>query len=284
MFRSLCSGMIVAAMFVTAFALGCSGPGAQLTQCQSEKDQLLATIREQRDSNRSLHDQVASLETRLDESEKEIARGGKTGTRLSSVSDTKSRPTVGSALRGVPSATNDAKLAWKSPTKTTATVSQRNSFADGSALGRFAAKDKRIALNPSTRIAQLAVPITFDDNSAALTAEDKRQLDEVAKLLKSKEAAELKVLISGFAEGRPPKSGDGAFASARQLGAARAQTVADYLDRHGIAEERLAVTATGKPQAATTDANATASSGVQILVAEKDAALAGWGGGETIRR
>ncbi|MCI0358739.1 MAG: hypothetical protein L0211_09680, partial [Planctomycetaceae bacterium] len=88
----------------------------------------------------------------------------------------------------------------------------------------------------------------------------------------------------GFAEGRPPKSGDGAFTSARQLAAARAQAVADYLDRHGIAEERLAVTGAGSRVTAD-GASRSAASGVQILVAERDAPLVGWGGsGGTIRR
>jgi outer membrane protein OmpA-like peptidoglycan-associated protein len=268
MFRSLISGTIIA---VALGPLGCSGPGAQLTQCQSEKEQLLATIREQRDANRSLETQVASLESRLDESEKEIARGGRSGARLSSVNAGKGA--VANALRGAASAAADSKLNWKSPPAKPAA---------SSALAALAARDKRLALDRAQGVGRLNVPIAFADNSATLTAADKRQLDEVAKLLKSKDAAELHVLISGFAEGRPPKSGDGAFASARQLGTARAQAVADYLDRHGIAEERLAVAAAGSPRG---DASAAGSSGVQILVAEKDAALAGWGsGGETIRR
>jgi len=259
MFRSLISGMVVAALAGMASALGCSGgPGAQLTQCQSEKDQLLATIREQRDANRSLHEQVASLESRLDESEKEIARGGKAGTRLSSVGEAKSRATVGNALRGVPGSAADSKLAWKSPAKVPVV---------SSGLAALAARDKRLALDSAQGVGRLNVPIAFDDKTATLTAADKRQLDDVAKLLKSKGASELKVFVSGFAEGK--------------LGTARAQAVADYLDSHGIAEERLAVAAAGSPRG---DASAAGSSGVQILVAEKDAAVAGWGSGETIRR
>jgi outer membrane protein OmpA-like peptidoglycan-associated protein len=249
MFRSLISGMIVAALLGMASALGCSGPGAQLTQCQSEKEQLLATIREQRDANRSLHEHVASLESRLDESEKEIARGGKTGTRLSSAPATKPRAEIA-----------DAKLAWKSPAKSAAKTA-----AASSGLAALAARDKRLALDRAPGLGRINVPIAFDDNSATLTAADKRQLDDVAKLLKSKEAAELKVLISGFAEGK--------------LGTSRAQAVADYLDSHGIAEERLAVA--DSPRGSKNDA---ASSSVQILVAEKNAAVAGWGSGETIRR
>jgi outer membrane protein OmpA-like peptidoglycan-associated protein len=252
MFRSLITGMVVA-----AFALGCSGPGTQLTQCQGEKEQLLATIREQRDANRSLHEHVASLESRLDESEKEIARGGKSGTRLSSTGTTSTGASSAGATKPRVEIA-DSKLAWKSPAKGTAA---------SSGLAALAARDKRLALERAPGVGRLNVPIAFADNSATLTAADKRQLDDVAKLLKSKDATELQVLVSGFAEGK--------------LGTSRAQAVADYLDSHGIAEERLAVAAAGSPRGGSNDAT---SSGVQILVAEKDAAVAGWGRGETIRR
>ena len=92
------------------------------------------------------------------------------------------------------------------------------------------------------------------------------------------------MLVSGFAEGRPPKTGENAFGSARDLAAARAQAVADYLDRHGIAEERLAVTGTGSRLAAERGASQPSVSGVQIVVAERDAPLVGWGNSSTTLR
>jgi outer membrane protein OmpA-like peptidoglycan-associated protein len=273
----------LAAVLLSACALGCSTPGAQLSQCQSEKEQLLATIRDQRDANRQMHDRLASLESRLDESEKELARAGQPGTRLSS---------VGSAVHGVPSTTRgtpaiktDSNLAWKSPPKAAGSTKPGSSSTSPGSLAQIAASDKRLKLDPQARTAELDVPIAFEDNSASLSADAKRQLDGVATLLKSKEAADLKVLVSGFAEGRPPKSGENAFTSARQLAAARAQAVADYLDRHGIAEERLAVSGAGSRVAAESGASKQAASGVQILVAERDAPVVGWGGsGGTIRR
>lgn len=74
-----------AAVLWLALLVGCSsGPNAQLTSCQQDKEQLLTTIREQRDANRTLRDQVASLATRLDQSEKELASLNKTGVRVSS--------------------------------------------------------------------------------------------------------------------------------------------------------------------------------------------------------
>lgn len=252
--------------FACALALGCSGPNAQLTSCQQDKEQLLATIQEQRDSNRAMQEQVASLEGRLDESEKELARRGTPGTRLSS------RPPV-----------EASKLPWRSPGSSSATGVASRATTGGS-LASLAARDKRLRVDPKSGVASLDVDVPFEENTANLTAAARRQLDDVAKLLKSKDAAGLRVLVSGYAEGRPPKSGEGGFTSARQLGAARAQAVADYLDRHGIAEERLGVTGAGSRFAAAAGVSKAATSGVEILLAEPDAPLVGWGGtGQTLR-
>jgi hypothetical protein len=73
----------------------------------------------------------------------------------------------------------------------------------------------------------LELPLVFHEQSATLTAEDKRHLDEVAQLLKSKEARELRLVVSDL--------------GGRTSGPQRAKAVVDYLDRHGIARERLEV-------------------------------------------
>src|SRR4030095_13445122 len=118
----------LAALVLAALALGCAGPGSQLTQCQSDKEQLLATIREQRDANRQMHDRLASLESRLDESEKELARQSKAGTRLSSSIPAGPAPGAG--------------LAWKSP----------NTSSSSSSLTALAATDNRVALDTAESV------------------------------------------------------------------------------------------------------------------------------------
>jgi septal ring factor EnvC (AmiA/AmiB activator) len=71
-------------LLATILATGCaSAPNEQLLSCQKDKEQLLATISQQREANRAMHEQVASLESRLDQAEKQLARGD-SGTRLSS--------------------------------------------------------------------------------------------------------------------------------------------------------------------------------------------------------
>jgi outer membrane protein OmpA-like peptidoglycan-associated protein len=267
------SRAVLFAICTCALALGCSSPGSQLATCQADKDQLLATIRSQRDANRQLQDQLASLEGRLDESEKELARRVTPGTRLSS------RPV------------EDSNLAWRGGERKSEVEGRKSKVesrmsnvgdlrpqaSDRGPLAALAARDRRLTLDAASGTANLDTNVSFEEGTANLTAEARRQLDEVARLLKTKEAEQLRVLVSGYAEGRPPKSGENAFTSARQLGAARAQAVADYLDRHGIAEERLGVSGVGTRPAASSTALAPASS-VQIILAEPDVPILGWGG------
>src|SRR5947208_16257217 len=99
----------VAGIFVS-FA-GCTLRNSQVTACQAEKDQLLTTIRTQRDTSRALQTQVASLESRLDQAEKELARSS-TGTRLSSVPSRTSEPPTASPP---PSPIKSGSLPWRSP-------------------------------------------------------------------------------------------------------------------------------------------------------------------------
>jgi outer membrane protein OmpA-like peptidoglycan-associated protein len=142
--------------------------------------------------------------------------------------------------------------------------------------------------DPQSHSARFETPITFEGNSASLSAEGKRQLDDVARFLKSEPARELRVMVAGYAEGRPSTTapvvdGESRSASARQLGAARAQSVADYLDRHGIAQERLGVSGVGSR--GSSDDLAKNGGGVQIYLLPPEATVVGWGPtGETLRR
>lgn len=256
-------------------AAGCSASSDQVASCQADKEQLLTTIRNQRDANRQMTEQVASLESRLDEAEKELARRSPAGTRLSS------RPV------------EVAPLPWRSPASSTPTRrASEGATASRSAsagfLAALAQRDQRLTIDRQSGAARYETDIAFEPSSANLTAEGRRQLDELARLLKGKDAAELRVMVSGYAEGRPAAQGeaDARFASARQLGAARAQAVADYLDSHGIAEERLGVTGVGSPGPRGSSAtDRLASGGVQIHLLEPDVPVLGWGpAGEAIRR
>jgi outer membrane protein OmpA-like peptidoglycan-associated protein len=212
----------IASLLVLGTALlGCSSPNKQLVQIQQDKEQLLVAIRDQRDKNRHLIDQVASLETRLDQAEKELARAG-TGTRIST------RPT--STLP----AERSEPLPWRSPSEKN--NNERRATGPGSsktgslaprppygALAALAARDSRLQYDPRRGQAQLAAPLEFDEKTGNLTAESRRQLDQVSRFLRSEQARDFQIAVSAVG------------------GPERAQAVADYLDSHGIPQDRLTV-------------------------------------------
>lgn len=193
---------------------GCAGSNGQLTTCQAEKEQLLTTIRTQRDDNRVLSDKVVSLESRLDQAEKQIAQG-RPAARLSQAPE-KSPPTTARA----------ASLPWRAPDAATSESSASKATNPGvnarAKLQQLAHQDGRVKLDARRGTGRIELPLAFRDQSASLTAEDKVQLDQVAQLLKSDDARNLDIVV---ADDHP----------------ARAQAVADYLDRHGIARQRLLI-------------------------------------------
>jgi len=81
---------------------------------------------------------------------------------------------------------------------------------------------------------QASILITFETNSANLTASAKNSVDVVAKALQANKLADFKFTIEGHADRR----GDTEFN--RRLSQARAESVVAYLvAQHGIARERL---------------------------------------------
>jgi outer membrane protein OmpA-like peptidoglycan-associated protein len=251
----------IAVLILCGFAVGCSSSSKQLATAQAEKEQLLATIRTQRETTRSLNQQVASLETRLDQAEKELARGG-SPTRFSSLPN---RPTEKPpATKSTPVKTDS--LPWRSPTSkpeplptTPKDATRASSPSARDSLVALSKRDSRIHYDPSSGAAAIDAPVEFENQSATLSAEGKRQLDTLAKLLRSDEARDLKIVVAG--------------AHTDQNGTARAQAVAEYLDRHGIPDDRLAVGSSGK-RSVTSDSSA---SGVQVFLIDPDTSVARFG-------
>src|SRR4051812_12460280 len=164
-------------LFVAGVALsfgGCALRNSQVTACQAEKEQLLTTIRTQRDTSRALQTQVASLESRLDQAEKELARKG-TGTRLSSVpsgvgdpprSTPVSAPSGSSTNHSSPSQPpirSSEGLPWRSPgSKTEQDPPARdlrrggiNSGSSNTSLVALARRDRRVQYNADAHAARL---------------------------------------------------------------------------------------------------------------------------------
>jgi len=254
---------LIGALSIAA-TIGCTSSGSKLTTCQAEKEQLLTTIRSQRETARSLTGKLASVESRLDQAEKELARSGGSGTRLSSV------PARTNAA--VPTAVKNDSLPWRSPAEKTDSpaIPQKSNSRSGTSssvkprgsLVALAKRDTRVRYDSTARAAQIDTQVQFDDKSATISAAGKRQLDEVARLLRTDEARDLPIVVAA-------------------PDAARAKAVADYLDSHGILEERLAVSTTVRSGGASSNATA---GGVQLFVVDSEAAVADWGTKPGLRR
>src|SRR5262245_60704743 len=123
MHRSFVAGLL-------ALAAGCSSPRAQLSSIQEDKEQLLATIKGQRETIRALRAEDASKEARLAEAEKELARAGG-GTRLSA------RPADSPPVK-------TESLPWRLPPAKSTPVKEKTGSTGRSSLPALAARDQRL--------------------------------------------------------------------------------------------------------------------------------------------
>ena len=267
-------------LVATTLVTGCATPEARVQRIQGEKEELLATIRQQRDANRAMQTQVASLEQRLDQAETQLA-GGKPRSFTQQPNATPGSTTFASD-RPLPKPNGPAEepLNWKphrgltQPNGTLPTIAQ------------LARQDDRVQVDAETGAGLWSEGASFEPNTSALTPEGRGQLAELAKLLQRAPASKLRVLVATSAERTGSRTQAASSKSGRQLAASRAQSVADYLDRHGIAEDRLAIASTGVRKSVRDEHGrpSTTADDVRIYLVDPDQPVLGWLSPETIRR
>jgi len=280
----------IVVLFALSIASGCAGPNAQVSQIQSEKQELLATLKLQKDEQEALRQKAASLEQRLDQSEKEIVRltGRKStwdeGTRTASTKGNSANPPLPlgkDQSEGVTAPKKDAgkappaaeKLPWRAPAvptnaKPSATPSKEPNQSGSTktsskvtpSLRSLAQRDSRLQYDPATDTARYQADISFEASGATLTAQGRKRLDDLASWLNAEQTRELWVLVCSSSTGTK-KSSDS------DLAKARAAAVTDYLGRHGITDDRLVLVA---PQKSLEDASANS---VQIRLADSSASV-----------
>jgi len=259
---------------------GCASPNAQVRRVQEEKEQLKATIRAQREQNRTLQTQVAALETRLDEAETQLA-GGKPRT----VAQNSSSATVTTSLAANTRARPKPQPAEESlPWRPHRGMTPTNTVLP--AVAQLARQDERITVDAETGAGIWSPGVTFEPNTAALTPTGRQQLQELARVLHKQPASKFRVLVATSAERTGSRSRDAAAKSGRQLATSRAQSVADYLDGHGIAEDRLAIASTGVRKH-NRDQHGLPADGVEdvrIYLVDPEQPVLGWLQADTIRR
>jgi outer membrane protein OmpA-like peptidoglycan-associated protein len=230
--------------------IGCAGPNAQVRRVEGEKDELKAALRIQRDQNRAMQTQVAALEQKLDEAETQLA-GGKPRTLSQNApsSTVSTNLAANTRARPKPQAAEES-LPWRPHRGAT----PANTVLP--AIAQLARQDERIVVDPETGAGVWNAGVTFEPNKAALTPQGRQQLQDLAKVLHKSPAT------------------------------SRAQSVADYLDGHGIAEDRLAIASTGVRKS-TRDQHGLPADGtddVRIYLVDPEHPVLGWLSPETIRR
>lgn len=294
-FAILSAGGFLVAMLAGTLA-GCSGPNAQVARCQSEKQELLAVIEQEKVRTRQFEERALALESRLDQSEKQLAQLVRPGSRFG---DDEPRTASSKAARPLDKAPAVPATPVREP-KSSATpgpaAGSRSAVRemkltapsvgdDGreSVLASLAERDTRLEYDPSSGTARLQIDIPFASDGAELTGEGRKRLDEVAAWLKSPQTSNLRILVAGHSSGmkKPPAGAEvPRYDNDRQLASARAMAVADYLDRRGIKEDRLAVIGSGAKSAG----GGSAPGSVEIVLSEPETPIAGLRPSGTIRR
>lgn len=264
-----------------ALVAGCSTPEQRVQRIQGEKEELLATIRQQRDANRKMHDELASTQRRLGEAEMELA-GGKPRSLTQQPNSALGAATVVAANRSSapPNVPAEQPLNWKPHRGST----QPNGVMP--AIAQLARQDDRVQVDPETGAGLWGHGVSFEKNTSALTPDGRAELAELAKLLQRSPASKFRVLVATSAERTGSRTQAASSKSGRQLAASRAQSVADYLDRHGIAEDRLAIASTGVRKGVRDELGRPMSTAddVRIYLVDPDQPVLGWLSPDTIRR
>lgn len=287
-----------------SFALGCAGPNAQVSQIKADNEKLVSTVKTQKEEQEALHKKAASLEQRLDQSEKEIAR--LTGRKGSWDEESRTASSKSSSLP-VPSAEEggrnahhplpvgesrpeilavpkrEEKLPWRPPAAPAAvpkpstappkeppmgsSTKTTSTPAPSASLRTLAQRDTRLQYDAATDTARYQQEILFESSGATLTSVGRKRLDELATWLKADQTKDLRILISSWATKNDPQP------SARlDSAAARATAVADYLGTRGIPEGRLILVDPDSPSRLLEPPSA---SPVQIHLAQPNAAILG---------
>jgi chemotaxis protein MotB len=110
-------------------------------------------------------------------------------------------------------------------------------------IAELAKRFPSLHYDPQTGISKLDTDILFDSGDAEMRPGTPKLLDEFARILNSPEAASLRVMVVGHTDDRlvarrPTRE---IYPNNWHLSSARALSVADYLRKAGVAEERLGV-------------------------------------------
>jgi chemotaxis protein MotB len=157
--------------------------------------------------------------------------------------------------------------------------------------GRHAVRDRRLIdlckrhpelkYDAQTGTCKLDTDMLFESGEATLNPESRRKLDHFAKLLKSPESRDFRVMVVGHTDNRTVAKPDTRerYPDNWHLSAARALSVADYLQRAGLRENQVGVTGYGRHQpiaANGTSPDRQRNRRVEVFVMSPETPIVGW--------
>lgn len=145
---------------------------------------------------------------------------------------------------------------------------------------QFARMYPALRFDPHSGVGRLEDEILFDSGRAEIKDGALPALKQLVELLKSPEGRDLRALVVGHTDDRPP-SGESRqqFADNVALSTSRAKAVADQLRRLGLEESRLGVAGFGSHQPLASNATFRArqkNRRVEVFVMAPEAPVVGW--------
>lgn len=254
--------LALVALGLVTTSVGCLVPSSRLAKCDS-------SFRELTEKNQTLESELAKLDAHRQKTVDELGRAEEelagldaqlraTEDRLANYENERSRlyRRFGRATPGSP----------------------RNV---GDQLERLSKKYPSLRYDPSSGISKFDTDILFAEANAELAPEARARLKEFAKVLRSPEASDLRLMIAGHADDRRIVS-DAArdmYPNNLHLSATRAARVADFLRASGVRNSRLAVQGFGSEQpiaASTTPGNRQKNRRVEVFLVAPDVPVVGW--------
>jgi chemotaxis protein MotB len=151
----------------------------------------------------------------------------------------------------------------------------------GSRLAELSQHYPGLHFDPQTGIAKLETDILFDSGKDELKPGAEKVLAEMARVLRSPEAADLRLMVVGHTDDQPiaKTPGNEQFATNFHLSTARALAVAKQLRAQGIQQERMGVAGFGAHQPIVSNNSAAdrhKNRRVELFVLAPDVPVVGW--------
>lgn len=148
-------------------------------------------------------------------------------------------------------------------------------------LVEISKRNPGLDFDPETGIAKFEYDILFDSGEATLKPDAQKALAQVASLLNTRDASDLRVMIAGHTDRKAiaRRTPDGRRSTNFDLSTARALAVAHELDRHGIKSHRMAIAGFGPNQPIAPNATARdrrKNRRVELFLTAPDVPIVGW--------